>query len=264
MKMLTILLLAACFDNARAADVVPDSRNLLVQVALVRFIPDHTTNLVRPFRSLIQDHLEPKRLKQEGLGFVFEVLRNLGSVDVLHRADRDMILAADSHIKFDAMEERPVVVMGKKDSLPPATRFGLSLEMTSKPIDADRFALNWTGTVRWSPELIDSWTLAPGKFISFLSTAAQAATPLLTKGSGGGTDQQIRAGMDIGMGFARLWQPSQAAEGQVYEMPVIKEIAFQASRICHDGELLLNSTVSEAGGRTPQAIVLLILPTFNP
>jgi hypothetical protein len=262
MKMLFILLLAACFSDARAADIAGDPRNLLVQVALVRFIPDHTTNLVRPFRSLIQDQLDPKRLRQDGLGFVFEVLRTLGSVDVLHRADRDMILSADSHIKFDAMEERPVVVMGKKDSLPPATKFGLSLEMTSKPMTADRFALSWTGTVRWSPELIDSWTLAPGRFISFLSTAAQAAAPLLAK-NGGGTDQQIRAGMDIGMGFARLWQPSQAAEGQVYEMPVIKEIAFQSSRICHDGELLLNSTVSEAGGRTPQAIVLLILPLFT-
>jgi hypothetical protein len=254
-----LLAFKAHADNAplvQAAAAGP--QNLGLHIALLRFEPSAKTNLVRPFKKMLEGQVQTSMLQEKGLNHVIELMSNFGTVDVLHRADRDVVIAADSRVKFDALEERPVVVVGKKDLLPPSTKFGLSLEVTAKPIDAHRFSLSWNGSLRWSPQLIDRWKFNPQKFLSFAGSAAQAANTLMAK--------EDKDPLEIGLSIAQLFKTDNAApgDGQIYELPVVKEISFQSSRVCWDNDLILNSTVSEVGGRPAQAIVLVIWPNLNP
>lgn len=251
---LAIFLLTFLAPAAIAAD---STRNLALHVALLRFQPKEKTDLIKPFKSLLDGQVKPEDLKTKGMTAVIEGLSAHGVVDVLHRSERGMILAPDSKAKFDALEERPFVLIGNKDMLPPATKFGLSLDIAIKPMEAERFALMWTGTLKWSPELIDRWSLNSEKFLSFTTGAAKLAQDLTSKNNSNP--------LDIGLSVVQLFKPGSdsPAAGQIYELPVVKEIAFQSSRVCKDNELIFNSTVSEVGGRPAQAVVLVILPVLE-
>lgn len=255
-----LLLAALVLTGATRADdsstALPGPQNLGLHLALLRFEPASRTNLVRPFKKMIEGHVQAEVLREKGLTHVIEVISNFGTVDVLHRADRDVVIAPDSKVRFDATEERPVVVVGVKDVMPPSTKFGLSLEVTARPIDPHRFSLSWNGSLKWSPELIDRWKFNPQKFLSFASSAALTANNLLAK--------EEKDPLQIGLSVAQLFRADTPAAGQIYELPVVKEIAFQSSRVCWDNELILNSTVSEVGGRPAQAIVLVLWPNLNP
>src|SRR4051812_5165962 len=168
-----LALLAALFVSiaGHAADAAP--RNLTMHLALLRFQPKDKMELIKPFKALLDKEIKPEELRAKGLNAVIEALSQHGIVDVLHRSERGMILGLDAKAKFDALEERPFVLIGNKDMLPPATKYGLSLELSAKPVDADRFGLSWAGTLKWSPELIDRWTLNTERFLSFSTGAAK-------------------------------------------------------------------------------------------
>ena len=231
-------------------------QNLGLHIALLRFEPKDKANLIQPLKKILAGVIHKDELHEKGLTHVIEALSAYGQVDVLHRSDRDVIISADSKVKFDSLEERPIVMLGTKDGMPPTPKFGLSLDVSAKPIDVDKFALSWNGSLRWSPELIDRWKFNPQQFLSFASNAAKLASDL--------TKKEEQNPLDIGLSVAQLFKASDKAPGQVFELPVVKEIAFQSSRVCHNEELIVNSTVSEVGGRPAQAVVLLIWPTINP
>jgi hypothetical protein len=254
---LALLCIASAFPR-HAISAEPPPRNLSLHLALLRFQPTDKMDLVRPFKGLIEG-VKSDDLKTKGLNAVIETLSSHGVVDVLHRSERGVVLGGEGRAKFDAMEERPFVLIGNKDMLPPATKFGLSLELNAKPVDAEQFAINWNGTLKWSPELIDRWSLNSERFLSFTTGAAKLAQNL-TAGAKGGKDP-----VDIGLSVVQLFKPTdnQPVAGQIYELPVVKEIAFQSSRVCKNGELIFNSTVSEVGGRPAQAVVLVIWPNLE-
>lgn len=255
MKIAGWLLLLCPLVSALAADPAP--RNLTLHLALLRFQPADKLDLIRPFKGLLEGRVKAADLQAKGLNAVIEGLSTAGVVDVLHRSERVMILGGEGKAKFDAVEERPFVLIGNKDMLPPATKFGLSLELNGKPVDDTSFALNWNGTLKWSPELIDRWSLNTEKFLSFTTGAAK-----LAQGIAGGSAKDP---VDIGLSVVQLFKPqdNQPAAGQIYELPVVKEIAFQSSRLAKNNELIFNSTVSEVGGRPAQAVVLVILPNVE-
>lgn len=241
--------------SLHAADPAP--RNLTLHLALLRFQPKDKLDLIRPFKNLLEGQVKPAELTAKGMNAVIDGLSSHGIVDVLHRSERAMVLGGEGKAKFDAIEERPFVLIGNKDMLPPATKFGLSLELTGKPVDSDQFSLAWNGTLKWSPELIDRWSLNTEKFLSFTTGAAKLAQNLTGK-----SDQNP---LDIGLSVVQLFNPNSSAPaaGQIYELPVVKEIAFQSSRLSKNNELIFNSTVSEVGGRPAQAVVLVILPSLE-
>jgi hypothetical protein len=250
-----LALFFSCLFPVLGADPAP--RNLTLHVALLRFQPTDKMDLIRPFKGLVEGRITTADLKAKGMNAVIEGLSAHGVVDVLHRSERVMALGLDNKAKFDALEERPFVLIGNKDMLPPATKFGLSLEMTGKPVDAEQFGLSWAGTLKWSPELIDRWSLNSEKFLSFTTGAAKLAQNIAGKAD--------KDPVDIGLSVVQLFKPNdnQPAAGQIYELPVVKEIAFQSSRLTKNNELIFNSTVSEVGGRPAQAVVLVILPSLE-
>jgi hypothetical protein len=235
-------------------------QNLGLHIALLRFAPTQKERdkLVQPFRQWFDGAVEKSKLQERGLTYVIEVLSAYGAVDVLHRSDRDVILAPDSKVRFDALEERPVVLLGNKDALPPTPKFGLTLEVTTKPLESGKFTLSWTGSLKWSPQLIDRWQFHPEQFLSFAAKAGAVAKDLM--------DKKHQDPLDIGLKVGELFssKDSGPTAGQLWELPVVKEVAFQSSRVCRDQELNLNSTVSEVGGLAAQAIILVMLPRLNP
>lgn len=233
-------------------------QNLGLHVALLRFAPNDKNNLVKPFKKWFEGAVEADKLRTDGLNYVIDVLTGYGVVDVLHRSDRDVVLAPDAKVRFDALEERPVVLLGNKDALPPAPKFGLTLEVTTKPVDANKFTLSWAGSLKWSPQLIDRWQFNREQFLSFAAKGAAVAKTVM--------DKDHRDPLDIGLKVGELFsgRDTGPAAGQLWELPVVKEVAFTSSRLCHDQELIMNSTVSEVGGRPAQAIILVMLPKLNP
>jgi hypothetical protein len=254
-----VLFFAPAIFAMTASSAEPTPRNLYLHLALLRFQPTDKLDLVRPFKGIIEGQVKTEDLKTKGLNAVIEGLSSHGTVDVLHRSERSVVLGGEGRARFDAMEERPFVLIGNKDMLPPATKFGLSLELTAKPADADQFTLNWNGTLKWSPELIDRWSLNSERFLSFTTGAAKLAQNLTSSAKSG------KDPVDIGLSVVQLFKPTdnQPVAGQIYELPVVKEIAFQSGRLCKNGELIFNSTVSEVGGRPAQAVVLVIWPSFE-
>jgi hypothetical protein len=255
-RWLALLCFVALISTSKSAE--PALRNLSLHLALLRFQPTDKMDLVRPFKGILEGQVKPEDLKARGLNAVIEGLSSHGTVDVLHRSERGVALGGEGKARFDAMEERPFVLIGNKDMLPPATKFGLSLELTAKPADGEQFALNWNGTLKWSPELIDRWSLNSERFLSFTTGAAKLAQNLT--GGKGGKDP-----IDIGLSVVQLFKPAdnQPVAGQIYELPVVKEVAFQSSRVCKNSELIFNCTVSEVGGRPAQAVVLVIWPNLE-
>ena len=124
---LAALLTGASALAADAAATVP--RNLALELTVIRFKPESKEQVLRDF-PLTGDASN-----------VVEQLRGLGrSVDVVYRGTRDVVVEPKSTAKFDATETRPVILVGKPGApVPPATVYGLTLQVTVRPAGEDAF-----------------------------------------------------------------------------------------------------------------------------
>jgi hypothetical protein len=94
--------------------------------------------------------------------------------------------------------------------------------------------------------------------LNFAAKAGAVAKDIMDKKN----QDPLEIGLKVGEIFTT--KDSGPASGQLWEMPVVKEVAFQSSRLCQADELIINSTVSEVGGQKAQAILLVMLPRLNP
>lgn len=193
---------------------------------------------------------------------VVDSLKGDGAVSILYSGNRDIRLEEKAKAKFDALETRPIVLVGKPGApVPPVTSYGLALEISAHAIEAEKVGLTWEGSMTWSPEIVDTWK--GEKFLSFLGSAANVAKK--ASAAAGVESKEVDSGTDIGLSFAQLFNPKGGAtDSQIYELPVNKTISLCSSRSCKNGELIVNATTSEMGSKEAQTILLLIWPTINP
>ncbi|NBV24420.1 MAG: hypothetical protein EBS05_21185 [Proteobacteria bacterium] len=229
-----------------SAPVVP-VRSVSLDVSVLRFKPLKAERLVQGFKGLGSD-----------LKSVVDALKADGEVSVLYNATRDLRLEDKAESKFDALETRPVVIIGKPGvPLPPATQLGVNLKISAKPAEGDRFGLAWEGSISWSPEMLTRWQ--GEKFLSF---AGAAVSTLKTAGVIKGEDGK---NADIGLGLAQLFNPKgKPMENEIYELPVNKTVSLSGSRNCKSAELIINATTAEMGSKEAQTLILLVLPTLLP
>ena len=225
-------------------------KTLSLEVAVIRFKPNTAERVLKGFKEL-----------NGNLLVVIDALKAEGEVSVLYSGNREIRLEEKSKAKFDALETRPVVLIGKPGApLPPAISYGVSLEVTARIPEPEKFGLGWEGSVTWSPEVVDGWK--GEKFMNFLSSAAGVAKKA---GALGGDSKAVSSATDIGLGFAQLFNPKGVpGDNQIYELPVNKTVAFAGSRNCKPGELIVNATTAEMGNKEAQTILLLMWPTMNP
>jgi hypothetical protein len=223
------------------------SQSLSLEVTVLLFKPAKAERLMRGFKDLKGD-----------LASVVEGLKLDGSVSILYNATRDLRLEDKARAKFDSLETRPIVIIGKPSApIPPATAYGLKLEITARPGSSNVFGLGWEGEVTWSPEIVERWQ---GE--RFLSFASSALGTLKQAGVIGGKDAKTG---DMGLELAQLFNPKgKPTENEIYELPVNKTVSFNSSRNCRDGELIINATTSEMGNKEAQTILLLITPRVSP
>lgn len=236
---------------AAAAPVAPPGppRTISLEVSVLRFKPLRAERILEGFRNL-----------NGNLQRVMETLKTEGEVTVLFSGTRDIRFEEKGKAKFDALETRPVLVIGKPTApIPPATAYGVSLEVTTRLADEGRFGLQWEGNLTWSPEILDKRT--GERFMTFATGAASA----VKKSGLLGGDGKAGAAADIGLGLAEMFTPKgRPTENEIYELPVNKTVAFGSSRICRSGELIVHSTTAEMGNKEAQTVLLLILPTMVP
>jgi len=196
-------------------------------------------------------------LKLSGsMASIVDSLRASGrSVDVLYHGTRELALEPKASAKFHGTEMRPVILIGKQGSPPPAVVYGLTMEIIARPLSGDAFILNWDGSLNWSPDLIDRRPSGPDavQVLEKAATAAKGITALTGK-------SQVA---DIGLAVADLFKDDPANNSSIYELPVLKTVALSGSRVCHGGETIVNSTASEAGAREPQIIFFVLNPVIQ-
>lgn len=147
--LLSIALFGTCPSTKGADANVPNLpiRSISLDVSVLRFKPLKAERLVQGFKGIGTD-----------LKSVVDSLKADGEVSVLYNATRDMRIEDKAEAKFDALESRPVVIIGKPGvPLPPATQLGVNLKVTAKPADGERFGLAWEGSISWSPEMLTRW-----------------------------------------------------------------------------------------------------------
>ncbi|MEQ2006340.1 MAG: hypothetical protein ABMA26_06050 [Limisphaerales bacterium] len=232
---------------ATAAAPVATVRSISVEVSVLRFKPIKAERLVQGFKGLGTD-----------LKSVVESLKNDGEISVLYNATRDMRIEDKAEAKFDALEIRPVIIIGKAGApLPPVTQLGVNLKVSTRPADGERFGLVWEGSISWSPEMLTKWQ--GEKFLSFAGAAVS------TLKSGGILKADDTKNADIGLGLAQLFNPKgKPTENEIYELPVNKTIALSGSRNCRSADLIINATTAEMGSKEAQTILLVLQPILHP
>ncbi len=236
---------------AVAAAVVSANRTLFIEVAVLRFKPNSAERILRGFKDL-----------SGTLPAVVDTLKSDGAVSILYSGNREIRLEEKGKARFDALETRPVILVGKPGApVPPVTAYGLSLEISTSAVAAERVGLGWEGSITWSPEIVDSWK--GERFLNFLNSATDLAKKATA--ATGAESKEMNSGVDIGLSFAQLFNPKGGpAENQIYELPVNKTISLSSSRFCNSGELIVNATTAEMGNKEAQTILLLIWPTIHP
>lgn len=230
-----------------AADTNPAVRSISIEVSVLRFKPLRAERLVQGFKGLGTD-----------LKSLVEVLKSDGEISVLYNATRDLRLEDKAEAKFDALETRPVIIIGKPGApLPPVTQLGVNFKVSARPADGERFGLAWEGSISWSPEMLTRWQ--GEKFLSF---AGAAVSTLKTAGVLKGEDNK---NADFGLSLAQLFNPKgKPTENEIYELPVNKIITLSGSRNCKSADLIINATTAEMGSKEAETILLLLLPTLHP
>jgi len=242
-------LLAFCTMLACLTVLADGPKNLSVEVMIARFKPQSKDQV-------LQDLTLPDSTSK-----AIDALRASGrSVDVLYRGVRSLAFEpAAAGAKFDGTETRPVVFLGKSGAPPTATVYGLTLEVKVRAATNEAFTLGWEGSLSWSPDLLDrraSWQDSL-QFLGKAANTAEAASAVA--GQAGGT---VKQAADIGLAVADLFRGS--TDGTVYELPVLKTVGVSGSRACRNGQLVVNTTATEAGVKEPQVILFLMLPRIEP
>ncbi|MBM3879974.1 MAG: hypothetical protein FJ387_09680 [Verrucomicrobia bacterium] len=246
-----LLCLSTPAADSPASAPAGGDQTLELEVSVIRFKPDSKERVLQSFAL------------QGSASNVVEQLKGMAkSVDVLYRGTRQVILEDKSKALFDATETRPVVLLGQPGApVPPATVYGLKLEVSVRPGAGDRFALFWEGSLTWSPELMDR-RAAYQNTLQFLGKAASVAQQAGNL-TGGDTRTSIHQAADIGLTLAQLFGGEKAGGGAVYELPVVKVLGLTGSRYCRSGEVIVNTTAAEAGTKEAQSIVVLLHPTLR-
>jgi len=237
--------------QAPVAAGTPALRSVDFGLTIIRFKPAD--------REMILEDLKlPK-----GASNTVEFLRSKARVvDVIYRGSRSVMLAGSNTIRFDAMENRPVVLVGKVGQpLPPATAYGLTLQVTVQPAAGDLFALTLDGQLVWSPDLIDR-RIQFNEVMSFLGKTANAAQNISGQLKPGESDT-LRQATGIGLAVAELFKPDKTGDTSIYELPVTKTVALNSSRFCRSGDMVVISTASEASVNTPQVLLLVLEATVT-
>jgi hypothetical protein len=223
-------------------------KSLSVEAMVLRFKP--TTK-----EQVLQDFALPDSPAKS-----VETLRAIGrSVDILYRGVRKIALEPGASAKFDGTETRPVIFLGKGGTAPPATVYGLVMEMKVRSATNDSFTLGWEGSLTWSPDLLDrrsSWQDSL-QFIGGAANVAEAASQ--AAGPAGGT---VKQAADIGLAVADLFRGG--GDANIYELPVLKTVGLSGSRVCKTGQMITTTTAAEAGVKEPQILFFLILPKVEP
>ncbi len=224
--------------------------NLALELTVIRFKPESKEQV-----------LQDLRLSGSSANIV-ETLRGMGrSVDLVYRGTRELVLEAKSMAKFDATETRPIILLGKPGvPVPPATVYGLTMQVTVRPTTDDRFVLAWDGGLNWSPDLMDRRGGMQNTMQYFGKAAAVAQSASEVAGQAGGA---VKGGADIGLAVAELFR-SGNADSSIYELPVLKTVSFTGSRACRSGQLIVSTTAAEAGVKEPQIILFLLTPKLEP
>ena len=224
-----------------------EARTVQLEVTVLRFKPLKAERLLKGFKDLKGD-----------LPAIVENLKADGEISILYTANRDLRLEDKAKARFDALETRPVVIIGKVGApIPPATAYGVKLEVTPRPGGGERFGLNWEGEVSWSPEIVDRWQ--GEKFMNFASGTVSAL------GKSGLLGKDVSQNVDMGLNLAQLFNPKgKPTENEIYELPVHKTVSFTGSRNCTSGQLIINATTAEMGNKEAQTILLLLNPTVIP
>ena len=256
---LALLLAGSCVASLRGADapspsapppppaVVGPPRTLSLEVTVIRFKPDTKDRVLANF------------VFTGGASNVVDQLKGLGkSVDVIYRGTRDLVLEDKSKAVFDATETRPVLLIGQPGApVPPATIYGLKLEVTVRPGASDRFALFWEGSLTWSPELMDrrGGVQNTMQFVGKAAAVAQQASQFA-----GDAKTSVNQAAEIGLTLAQLFSADKPGANSIYELPVIKTLGLTGSRYCRSGEVVSNTTAAEVGTKEPQMIIVMIDP----
>lgn len=246
--LLTVLFASALVCPAQDTNKpAAEARTVQLEITVLRFKPQKAERLLRGFKDLKGD-----------LAAVVDSLKADGDVSILYTANRDLRLEDKAKAKFDALETRPIVIIGKPGApIPPATAYGVKLEVTPRPSAGERFGLNWEGEVSWSPEIVDKWQ--GEKFLSFASGAVGAL------GKSGLLGKEASQNAEIGLNLAQMFNPKgKPTENEIYELPVNKTVSFTGSRNCTSGQLIINATTAEMGNKEAQTILLILNPTVAP
>ncbi len=254
MKTLLLIAVAACLATCgatRAADPtngVP--RNLALELTVIRFKPESKDQVLQDFNL------------SGSSANVVEILRGLGrSVDVVYRGTREVALEPNAMARFDATETRPVILVGKPGvPVPPAAVYGLTLQVTVRPVGEEAFILAWDGSLNWSPDLMDRRTGMQNTF-QFLGKAANLAQS--ASQFAGDSQGAVRGGADIGFAVAELFKGGNM-DSSIYELPVLKTVGLNGSRVCRDGQLIVSTTAAEAGVKEPQILFFVLAPHVEP
>lgn len=249
-RLLAALLTLSAFTCAALGQTAAPAaavRSISIEVSVLRFKPLKAERLVQGFRGLGTD-----------LKSLVEALKSDGEISVLYNASRDLRLEDKAEAKFDALENRPVIIIGKPGApLPPVTQLGVNFKVSARPADGERFGLAWEGSISWSPDMLTRWQ--GEKFLSF---AGAAVSTLKTAGVLKGDDTK---NADFGLGLAQLFNPKgKPTENEIYELPVNKTITLSGSRNCRSADLIINATTAEMGSKEAETILLLMLPTLHP
>lgn len=249
MRIIIAALLLGLATVARAQNPA-GPRNLALEVTVLRFKPESKEQVLENFKFT------------GGITNAIESLRAVGrTVDILYRGTRGLALEEKALAKFDATETRPVILVGKPGApMPPATVYGLTLQIAAKPTGPDTFVLAWEGSLTWSPELMDrrSGFQNSLSFIGRAATVAQGASQLAGESQG-----TVKQAADIGLAVAELFK-ERTTDNSIYELPVLKTVSLNGSRNCRNDELVTTTTAAEAGVKEPQVILFLVHPRLEP
>jgi hypothetical protein len=178
------------------------------------------------------------------------------SVDVLYHGTRELVVEPKSTAKFSATETRPIILIGKQGTSPPAIVYGLTMQVEVRPAGKDSFILAWDGSLNWSPDLIDRRAPTGPDAAQILDKAATAAKSMSAMA---GKSQAAT----IGLAVADLFKEDPANNSAIYELPVLKTVALGGSRICHNYDTVINATTAEAGAKETQIIFFILNPVLE-
>lgn len=184
-----------------------------VNLALIRFQPNNKKLLLESAQTIVGNAADLRAMQA--------TLEKKGTSEVIFEAHAH--ISDGQTNKFATNQTARVVMPGQTEDLPPITRLAVQFD-----VSVNQTAVSWTGSVRWSPQIIDA--------------------------SGMGAVIRRQSGTNVT--FIRPFAPNGRAAG--FEYPVLKETFFQSSKILRKGEVAISSTTVETGGSAPEMLALCL------